>query len=66
VIAALFAATLGAQLVAGQMAGPLARIGDGGLSSAAAVFIAGSAVLCRSGLDRQRGACQPSPRDLRP
>jgi hypothetical protein len=45
VIAALVRATLGAQLVTGQMPGPLG-IGDGGLSTAAAVFIAGSAVVC--------------------
>ena len=46
VMGLLFAATLGAHLVTGQMIGPLAGVGDGSLGSAAVVFIAASAVLC--------------------
>jgi len=45
-LALVFAATMGAQIVTGQMVGPLAGIGNGGLSGAAGVFIAASAVLC--------------------
>jgi multidrug efflux pump subunit AcrB len=45
-IAALFAATVGAHLVTGQMPGPLASIGDGGLTAATALFIAASALVC--------------------
>jgi hypothetical protein len=45
-LALVFAGTMGAQIVTGQMAGPLAGFGGGGLSGAAGVFIATSAVLC--------------------
>jgi multidrug efflux pump subunit AcrB len=45
-LAAAFAATLGAHLVTGQMAGPLAALGGGTLASAAGLFVAAAAGIC--------------------
>ena len=45
-LALVFAATMGAQILTGQMPGPLAGLGGGALSGAAGVFIAASAVIC--------------------
>jgi hypothetical protein len=45
-LALAFAATLGAQLVTGQMAGPLAALGGGTLAAATGVFVAAAAAIC--------------------
>jgi multidrug efflux pump subunit AcrB len=45
-LAAAFALTLGAQLVTGQMAGPLAALGGDTLAAATAVFVAAAAAIC--------------------
>jgi multidrug efflux pump subunit AcrB len=44
--AAAFAATIGAQIVTGRMAGPLAGFGDGSLVAATGLFLAMAAGLC--------------------
>lgn len=41
-----FAATVGAHLATGAMAGPLATIGGGSLPAAMGLFLAGAAILC--------------------
>ncbi len=41
-----FAATLGAQIVTGRMAGPLAEIGSGSATAAAGLFVAAVALMC--------------------
>jgi multidrug efflux pump subunit AcrB len=41
-----FAATLGAQIVTGRMAGPLAEVGGGSAATAAGLFIAAVALMC--------------------
>ncbi|MEQ8368565.1 MAG: efflux RND transporter permease subunit [Roseicyclus sp.] len=46
VIAGLFAATLGSQIVTGQMFGPLAGLWQGTTASAAAVFLVGTGAIC--------------------